>query len=307
MVGFRLRELSRAELEGTSALAAERLLEEGRLLYLAPGLFAPPPEGDLLFLREEVGRRAALKNISYHPEGDFLSGLKGGRPAKERTRAILRDYGRRAGALLARLCPHYASGWRAGKVNFRPFEEEGRDLPAHSSNELVHVDAFASGATHGGRILRFFTNVHPEKPRVWRTGETFPELLREFGPRAGVAQLGPDGLRERLTDRALSGFVGLCVRAGLAPAAMLDTSPYDRAMKRMHDVLKDDATFQADERRFERLAFPPASSWAVLTDMVSHAAVRGQHALVATWIVPLECCRVPELAPYHLMEQTSPR
>ncbi|HEX6884414.1 MAG TPA: Kdo hydroxylase family protein [Planctomycetota bacterium] len=301
MAGFRLSELSRADLERAPGASVERALEEGQVLTLAPGVFAPPPESDLVFLREELGRRASLKNISYHPEGDFLSGLKGDAATRERTRAILREYGRRVATLLTRLCPRYAAGWHAGKVNFRPFEEQGRDLPAHSSNELVHVDAFASGATHGGRILRFFTNVHPERPRVWRTAGTFAELFPEFGPRAGITGRGLEGLRERLPDRALTGLVRLCTRAGLAPAALLDTSPYDRAMKRMHDTLKDDAAFQADERRFALAEFPPFSSWVVLTDMVSHAAVRGQHALVATWIVPLERCVAPELAPYGVI------
>jgi hypothetical protein len=296
-----LRTLSSADLAGPLEPSAERRLEQGEILRFTPGSLALPAPEDLAFLREELGRLSTLKNISYHPAGDYLSGIKGDARAKERTRRILRDYGASVARFLARLCPRYVERWHAGKVNFRPFEEEGRDLPAHSSNELVHVDAFASGATHGGRILRFFTNVHPGKPRVWKSAGTFPELFGEFGARAGIAALGPDGLRERLPDRALSALVRLCVRSGLAPAATLDTSPYDRAMKRMHDTLKDDPAFQADEERCAFFEFPPSSSWVVLTDTVSHAAVRGQHALVATWIVPLECCAAPELAPYRVM------
>src|SRR5262245_51753184 len=114
MAGFRLRELAQADLdrarEPSRDLGPEHSLEEGAVLYLAPGRFALPPEQDVAFLREELGRRASLKNISYHPEGDFLSGLRGDSPAKERTRAILREYGRRVAELLGRLCPRYAAG-----------------------------------------------------------------------------------------------------------------------------------------------------------------------------------------------------
>jgi hypothetical protein len=39
----------------------------------------------------------------------------------------------------------------------------------------------------------------------------------------------------------------------------------------------------------------------VLTDMVSHASVSGQHALVYTALVNLESCRLPELAPINIL------
>ena len=279
----------------------EARLERGAILFFPPGLLALPPASELEFLRTELEGRVTLKNLSYHPAGDYLSGIGGDAGVRARTRAILRAHGDCVHALLARLLPRYARTWRAGKVNYRPFEEAGRDLTAHSSNELVHVDAFASGATHGGRILRFFTNVHPSAPRRWKSAGLFPELLAEFGDAAGVGALGARRLAEGPLDRAFSGLVRLAVRAGLPQAATLDTSPYDRAMKRLHDALKDSPTFQADEGRLQIFEFPAGSSWIVLTDMVSHAVIRGQHALVCTWIVPLQRCQVPELAPYTLL------
>jgi hypothetical protein len=299
-----LRSLTPARPELPAGLTPEHCLERGEILCFAPGALPLPPEEDLDFLRGELGRRITLKNVSYHPEGDYLSGIRGDRAAKERTRRILRSYGESVAHLLSGLCPRYAASWLAGKVNFRPFEEEGRDLPPHSSNELVHVDAFASGATHGGRILRFFTNIHPRKPRVWRSAGTLAELLPAFAGKAGLEGLG---LRERWPDRVLSGLVRLCASVGLPQAAVLDSSPYDRAMKRLHDALKDDRAFQACAARAPTFEFPPFSSWVVLTDTVSHAAVRGQHALVATWIVPLASCVAPELAPYRLLARSDPQ
>ena len=294
-----LRTVAREELERPPEPPLAETLERGAVLYFPPGLFPLPSAEDLEFLRSELGERATHKNISYHPEGDYLSGLDASAEIRARTRRILAEYNREVERLLARVLPEYAGRWRAGKVNYRPFEEEGRELSTHSSNELIHVDAFASGATHGGRILRFFTNVNPDAPRVWKSAGLFLGLYREFGAQARIDRLGADGLREKLYDRVLSGLLRLATKLGLAQAAMLDTSPYDRAMKRLHDTLKDDEAFQSDAQRWTVLEFPPFSSWTVLTDLVSHAVIRGQHAVVNTWIVPLACCVLPELAPFN--------
>jgi len=270
----------------------EALLERGEILCFRPGTLPLQPEADLAFLRDELG--PALENVRYHPEGDSLTGLAG--PALERTRAILRAHHGAVREFLRRICPRYAQRWRAGEVTFRPLEEEGRG----SASGLGPGDALASGATHGGRILRFFTNVNPTRARVWRSAGTFAELFAEFGGQAGLAALGEGGLRERLPDRLRTGLVGLARRVGLAAR---DTSPYDRALERLHAALARDPAFQDRGVEFE---FPPFTSWTALTDTVSHSAVRGQHALVCTWIVPLASCVAPELSPYAVMERGLP-
>jgi len=80
-------------------------------------------------------------------------------------------------------------------------------------------------------------------------------------------------------------------------ARVVDSSPYDRRMRRFHNWMKDTPSFQAEP--YERFAFPPYSAWMVLTDGVSHACIRGQHALVDTFLIPLRNCRLP--APFHLL------
>ena len=272
----------------------EALLERGEILCFRPGTLPLPPEADLAFLRD-LG--AALENVRYHPGGDSLSGLVG--PARDRTRAILRAHHGTVREFLRRICPRYVERWHAGEASFRPIDEEGR----RSSN--TPVDALADGATHGGRVLRFFTNVNPTRARVWRSAGTFPELFAEFGGQAGIGALGEDGLRGGLSDRLRSGLARLARGLGLSQAAALDTSPYDRAMKRLHEVLASDPAFQA--RRGVEFEFPPFTSWTALTDTVSHCAVRGQHALVCTWIVPLASCVVPELSPHAVIARGLPR
>jgi hypothetical protein len=47
--------------------------------------------------------------------------------------------------------------------------------------------------------------------------------------------------------------------------------------------------------------FEPFAAWMVFTDGVSHASLSGQHALVYTALVPLENCRLPQLAPFNVL------
>ena len=302
-----VHDVTRAELTaGPPADLAERL-EQGSIVRFEPGALRLPAEEDQVFLRERLGELISLKNVSYHPRGRYLSGIKGDGPGRERTTRILADHHAAVEAFLAPLLPRYAAAWSQGKVNFRPLQERGRNLSRHSSNELLHVDAFASGATHGGRTLRFFTNIHPSEERVWKSAGLFTELYEEFGPRAGIRPLGGRGLREGPLDRTLTGFLRTLAGLGLPQALTVDSSPYDRAMKRMHDALKDDPAFQADEGRFTRFTFGPGSSWMVLTDLVSHACISGQHALVCTWTVPPRAQVRPELSPWAVMDATAAR
>lgn len=47
------------------------------------------------------------------------------------------------------------------------------------------MDAFPSRPNYGKRILRVFANINPEgAPRVWRVGEDFESVARQFLPRA---------------------------------------------------------------------------------------------------------------------------
>src|ERR1051325_7627570 len=78
-------------------------------------------------------------------------------------------------------------------AGFRALEEQGRELPLHKRNDLLHVDAFPTRPTHGGRILRVFTNLHHSKMRVWNVGEAFPELASRLAANAGLEKFATNG------------------------------------------------------------------------------------------------------------------
>ena len=147
------------------------------------------------------------KNVSYHPESRRLRGVASRGGLRDAVLDTLTAHGARVRAFLRECLPALTEGWTVGTTSFRPIQERGRGLSAHASNELIHFDAGAYGATDGDRILRFFVNVNPEEDRVWCTKGTFPEIFERYGPEAGVANGGAleRGAMDRLRGRLLRG------------------------------------------------------------------------------------------------------
>jgi len=195
--------------------------------------------------------------------------------------------------------PDFARGWRVATSSFRPLQEKGRRIRAHASSELIHVDANAYGATNGDRILRFFVNVHPTESREWVSKGTFSVLFQRYAAEAGIA--GFHDLRKGFWNEMYSGILRGVSAAGMRSARLVDSSPYDRLMRRFHNWMKDSREFQESPDGLLPLRFPPYSAWMVLTDMVSHACVYGQHAFIDTFLIPLSNCRMPEHSPYHIL------
>jgi 3-deoxy-D-manno-oct-2-ulosonic acid (Kdo) hydroxylase len=271
-------------------------LEAGDIWVLPEGPLLPAPE-DRAFLcgiRQDGG--AFHKNIAYRPGRDRISGT-GSLPPQtaERLHALLRGYSRAAVALAAQLLPRYQAGWTLDYASFRPVEEQGRELPFNKRNDLLHVDAFPTRPTRGGLILRIFTNVNPEKNRVWITSDPFAGLAPRYAQAAGLARLAGPAPAEGL-KRALRA-VGVPVTP---------RSPYDRFMLAFHDYLKHNAEYQRTCPKY-RHEFPPGASWLVFTDMVPHAVESGALALEQTLIVPRESLACRDRAPITILEKLAGR
>lgn len=281
-----------------SGEALARWLEEGRILLFRRAPFSiPDADRDFLLSRRQGGGRLH-KNIAYRPARDRVTGAagSGSREEIERLRRILSEYSRSALAFLAGLFPGYARSWDVDYASFRPIEEEGRELPPTSRNDRLHVDAFPTRPTHGGRILRFFTNIHPERAREWVSGGTFDRLAPRYAVGSGLLEEALRHGRPSAADRLLR---AIGARRRLP-------SPYDAFMLRFHDFLKENEEFQASAER-ERFSFPPGSSWIVLTDMVSHAVLSGRFALEQTVILGRDSLVAPELAPVAILERLAGR
>jgi len=282
---------STTEISGRSGWYCEQL-ERGEILYFAQPPF-PLPAEDREFL---LGLRSKLssvhKNVSYRPVSGVLGGFPSSDPQFPRLVSILRTYSAQVVNFLGDFLRPYANHWALDYASFRPVEEEGRDLPLHKRNDLLHVDAFPSRPTRGGRILRVFTNIHGSKTRVWNTGDRFPDLAKKLADGAGLKRFasGGDTLGARVRK--------VLHRAGLP---IPDRSAYDSFMLHFHDYLKENSTFQSECEKI-RTEFPPMSTWLVFTDGVPHAVLAGQHALEQTFIIPVDALVCAEQAPIRVLE-----
>ena len=298
--------LTRYSIDESNRLAPDVMgdaLERGDIVHFPRCPIELPDESDLQFLREGVAGRLRNKNISYHPETDSVPGLRAEPDLVARAQRILKQHAHRVEAFLTRRMPTITRDWTIGTSSFRPIQEKGRNLSPHASNELVHIDAGAYGPTNGDRILRFFVNVNPVEDRVWATRGAFPDLYARFGR---AAQVTPDtrrrvSLERGALDKLRTGFLCTVAAAGLPQAMLIDSSPYDRTMRQFHNYMKDEPAFRDDTSSQVEIRFAPFSAWMVFTDMVSHASLSGQHALVNTFLLRLRHCRLPQFAPYRIL------
>lgn len=269
-------------------------LESGDILFFPQ---SPPlvSEADRAFLVTQKQVDASYhKNVSYRPLEDRLKGVDQDDPAqRDRVHSIMREYSRRAIAFMSALLNRYASSWKIDYASFRPIEEEGRQVSLHSRNDLLHFDSFPTRPSHGDRLLRIFTNIHPERARVWITTDHFEDLAGHFADRVGLHQQ-PGALEacKNLTVKAAA-------RLGLP---VVDRPPYDRFMLKIHHAMKEDAGFQQSCRK-DRWEFPAGSTWIVFTDGASHACLSGQYMLEQTFIVRRSSLVFPEKAPIAILEK----
>jgi len=292
--------ISRESLSGTVSDAQARewcaRLEAGDILYF-PETPVPIPLGDLPFLLGQRQTDSSLhKNIAYKPKSDTLSGVDtkaADAAVAARLQSIMRQYSANVVAFLAGFLSPYQAQWELDYASFRPHEEEGRDLPLRKRNDLLHTDAFPTRPTHGGRILRFFNNIHPSRTRDWVVGDPFAMVVKQFAP----AEIAPSP--DSALSRAAKGL-GRAVGLGVAMPS-IKRSPYDDFMMRFHNFLKENARFQAECVKYP-WQFSAGSSWMVYTDTVPHAVLAGQYALEQTLLVRHEALVAPEISPLKVLE-----
>ena len=284
----------------------EDALEAGQVVFFRKCPIELPTERDLDWLRTGLTARLKAKNLSYHPESDSVPRFEADAETRIRVENLLRSHGKRVADFWRRAVPDYIPGCTFGTTSFRPVEEKGRDLKPRSSNELVHIDAGAYGATNGSRILRFFVNAHPERDRVWGTKGSFAELMERHPPLWAAAKAGKQQvpIEKGALDKLYSGVVGAASKV-YPLFRVIDSSPYDRSMRRIHNYMKETEAFKQDRSDYQEIRFPPFSAWMVFTDGISHAALTGQYAFISTALIPFENCRRPERTPLGILSAAS--
>jgi hypothetical protein len=267
------------------------VLESGDILIVRKSFFEDAPDDREFLLDARLSGGQYHKNIAYRPNTGSISGFgKMEHASVERLRSILSEYSHRVVDFAGELLPRYRSQWRLDFASLRPLEEAGRELPLKKRNDLLHTDAFPTRPTNGGLILRFFTNVHPSKSRVWVTSDPFAAAAARYAREAGLERFARGTMHH--LGRALAAI-------GLAPKGR---SRYDEFMLAFHDYLKHNADYQRDCPKY-RFEFPPGASWMVFTDVVPHSVESGQSAVEQTFIVAPDSLASPQKAPIAILEK----
>jgi hypothetical protein len=270
-----------------------RRLESGDILYFPTTPFELTSEQRSVLLSQRQSD-AFHKNISYRPAEDRLKGVDQKDPVEwERMHQTMRAYSTSAIRFMASFLPRYAENWKIDFASFRSIEEAGRKVALRSRNDLIHIDSFPSRPSHGDRLLRIFTNINPERPRVWVTSDSFEQLAWRYAGKAGLPH--PPGGLARLRSKALRALSSLGM-------PVVDRPPYDQFMLRFHHYLKENTTFQKECPK-DQWEFPPKSTWIVFTDTASHSCISGQYALEQTFIVRHSSLVCPSIAPIAILER----
>jgi hypothetical protein len=284
---------------GTEATREEyRELESGDILFFpdSPPLLTDAEKAFLVTQKQVSGTHH--KNISYRPQEDRLKGVdQNDAELRARVHEVMRAFSQRAIGFMGAFLKTYASEWKIDFASFRPMEESGRQVALHSRNDLLHFDSFPTRPSHGDRLLRIFTNIHPERERVWVTTDNFHALAGQFADRVG--------LHRKPTAMAVCGAVTTRIAAKLG-LPFTDRPPYDSFMLKIHHAMKEDAGFQQTCRK-DRWGFPSGSTWIVFTDGASHACLSGQYALEQTFTVRRSSLVFPEIAPIAVLEKLAGR
>jgi hypothetical protein len=266
---------------------AASALESGRVLFLPRLPFEIQPFEHRFLAADSAGHER--KNISLDPITGKLSNTA--LPAGEATplAAMIERFGRAATALVTGLIPAYAGHLERARTSFRPVEIAGRQYSLRHDDRLLHVDAFPSRPLRGRRILRLFSNIAPDgAPRAWNLGEPFETFARAFLFRTG---------------RPIPGSPWLLERLGITKGRR---SPYDHIMLRLHDLGKQDTTYQSGPRKVP-FSFPTGSTWICYTDQVLHAALSGHCALEQTFHLSVDAMADPAKAPLRVLERLTGR
>jgi len=273
-------------------------LEAGQILFF-DGIPYDFPQIDRDFLLQQRQSDSRIhKNISYRPKQDLLRGsVSDSKEDMDRLHQIMRHFSEEITGLLTRVLAPYAAHWSLDYASYRPEEEQGRDLSVHKRNDLLHVDAFPSRPTRGGRILRCFTNINPTRTRNWLTTDRFPTLAAKYARQAGLEEIARSGDATGSFFNALKRAVGI---------KTVDRSAYDKFMLRFHDYLKENNDFQANCEKIH-INFPPMATWMCYTDSVPHAVLSGQYALEQTFIIPVRALVTPEKSPIRILEKLAGR
>jgi hypothetical protein len=262
-----------------------KALESGGVLYFPSMAFTMSP-AELALLRPDM-RDPKSRNISQPPKGS-VKGAQGSPEELAALDAMMRRYRQQAQQLVQDMFPRYSAYLRMEPTSFRPTEVASRKQSWRADDKRMHVDAFPSRPNRGERILRVFSNVNPQDPRMWRVGEPFEDMVQKFWP-----QLPPYRAWQARVLRSMRITKSL-------------RSEYDHLMLQLHDKMKRDVHYQKEGPQTV-MAFPPGSTWVCFSDQTLHAVDRGQFMMEQTFFIPPQHQYDPAQSPLGILSRMAGR
>jgi len=264
--------------QGTDA--QRTALEAGKVLFFPQLGFTLKPEESIL-LRPDI-RATRARNISLNIDGR-LKGAAGDAAMQALLASMIGRYRQQAVALVHALLPHYTPALRLAPTSYRPMQVESRQQSWRADDRRLHVDAFPTRPNRGERILRVFANINPDgMPRVWRVGESFETIARQFLP-----QVKPYSVWQAKALHLLRVTKSL-------------RSEYDHLMLQLHDRMKSDMAWQQSCPQ-ETIPFPAGSVWMCFSDQATHAVMAGQYMMEQTLHLPASHAYDKEASPLAIL------
>lgn len=258
-------------------------IEVGKVILLPKLKFELLSE-EQKFLTENCADKKS-KNISFDPKTGNVRGSSCEDQDLAQLGLMISRFASSARNLVDSLFPYYKDALQVGRSSFRPLATEQRKAPSiRKDDSKLHIDSFASQPMHGLRLLRVFSNINPVLPRVWKLGEPFTDVADRFLPRISRKQW--------ISPYLLHKF-------GITKSVRSD---YDHLMLQIHDSMKQDAQYQ-ETVPYQEFSFQSSSTWVVMTDKVSHAALSGQFLLEQTFYLPPGSMADPDQSPLKILER----
>ena len=255
-------------------------VEAGKVLYF-PRLGFQLRDEEQALLREDM-LAAGTRNVSLGADG-VLKGAAGSAQDQQALAAMVGRFRQQALQLVDDLLPEYKGQLRVAPTSFRPKQVETRAQSVRADDQRMHVDAFPSRPSYGERLLRVFTNLNPHGvPRVWRVGEDFETVARQFLPQAKPYRLW----QARLLN-------ALHVTKSLR-------SEYDHLMLQLHDGMKFDEDYQRNGAQLT-VPFAAGSVWVCYSDQATHAVMSGQFMMEQTLYLPPGREADPQASPLAIL------
>jgi len=255
-------------------------VEAGQVLYFPRLAFEVLPTERALLREGMLSPKS--RNVSLGADG-VLKGAGGSAAEQAQLAAMVVRFRQQALQLIDGLLPEYRGRLRFAPTSFRPRQVETRRQSVRADDQRMHVDAFPSRPNYGERILRVFANINPMGvPRVWRVGDDFETVARQFLPRAKPYRLWQ--------AKALN---ALHVTKSLR-------SEYDHLMLQLHDAMKRDEAYQKSGAQVT-VPFAAGSVWVCYSDQATHAVMSGQFMMEQTLYLPPGREADPQASPLAIL------